>query len=352
MSALTAISAFAGEHSPAILVTAGLIGFGVTIVLACKATTKMHDILDEGEKEEEIIKEREVTEGDETTEPYTEEDKAKDLKAHKRKMRIRIVKNYAPAIIGGILSAGAILVGFKVLNGKYLLTAAALSTATEAHERYRGRIRDKFGENADIYGETGVWTEEVEGTVHTVDLETGEEKDETVVEKKVTVDDPYGGPYFRMIGPGTYLWDKYHGDLKMIETQLAISQAAYDDAYQNKDKYVNFNNDVIRDLFAGKGMTDIGAISGRCKFDKESEARINQPYIDLGCFDYDNNGRRYLKLVETTTMDGENIKVPYINPNFTTISFANISKTRDNFTQADKDKVRVRTRRGGKYISQ
>ena len=46
MNALTAITEFASEHSPVIAVGAGLIGFVATIVLACKQTTKLEDILD------------------------------------------------------------------------------------------------------------------------------------------------------------------------------------------------------------------------------------------------------------------------------------------------------------------
>lgn len=348
MSVLNVIGTFAGEHAPEILVGVGIIGFVATTVLACKSTAKMHDILEKGEAEEEEINNKEIVEeGDDI---YTEEDKKKDLKDHKRKMRIRIVRNYAVPAAVGVASVAAILVGFKVLNGRYLVTASALATLSEAHERYRKRNIELNGEDSDYYCETGMRRTEELKEVKTVDPETGEEKTEIVVEKKLVQDDPYGGPYYRQIGPNTYLWEKFHGDLKMIETQLAISEAAYNEKYGRGD-YVNFNNDVIHDLFAGKGKTDIGAISGRCRYDKEAENRLNQPYIDLGCFEYDERGRRHLKLIETTTMEGENIMVPFIKPNFTTISFANIAKVRDNFEQADKDKVRIR-RKGGKYISQ
>ncbi len=353
MSALTAIKGFCSEHSPEILVGAGVVGFVTTIVLACKATTKLEDILDEAEEKRDKIENFDPDEFEDVE--YSESDRKKDIKLHTMQTRIKIFKLYAIPVAIGVASIASILVGFKILKGRYLLVTSAYASLEAVHRRYRDRIRDKFGDIADEYGETGIWREQTTYEKVTVDPETGEEKRETVTEEKKVLIDPVdqNGAYFRLICPGTYLWDKYHGDKELIKQQLIVFQSEYNRLYQRGD-YVNYNENLIKDMFAGQGKTDIGALSGRCKYDKASEEALNQPYIDLGCFEYVDDGRGSkvpeLKLVGTTTFEGENIEVPYIDPNFTMISFANISKVRDSIGQAPKDNVKVR--RGGKYISQ
>ena len=66
------------KHSPEILIVAGVIGTVTSAVMACKATTKLNDILEESK--ENLDKIHSAMEHPETLpEEYTEEDGKKDL---------------------------------------------------------------------------------------------------------------------------------------------------------------------------------------------------------------------------------------------------------------------------------
>lgn len=340
MNALTAISTFAGEHSPAILVTAGLVGMGVTIYLACKATSKMPDILKEAEEEEEEIRNRKVEDTDGEDTGYSEEDREKDLKDHTVKVRLRIVKNYLPAVATGVASTAAILCGFNILNGRYLLVTSAYATLENTHSKYCERIKERYGEEADRYGNTGIWEDEV----NVVDLETGEERKEKVTTSDVEPVEKVNG-HVHLLGPGDYLYDRCGGDKKLIKSQLQVFQADADRRYQRGD-YVN-ENEVLANIYTTDSchMTDVGQISGWCNRDKESEEGRGH-FVDFGCWDYSRSkSNPDLITAPGTTMDGEDCEYIVLNLNARQVSFANINKIK----AAPRDKVRVR--RGGKYIS-
>lgn len=328
MNALTAIGGFASEHSPAILVGVGIIGFVATVVTACKQTTKLSDILDEAKAEEDQITNFDPAQCEKEVE-YTEEDRKNDLKILRRKTTLKIIRNYAVPAAIGIASIAAILCGFKILNGRYLVATSAYATLEKLHERYRERIRDKYGDDADRYGETGVWHERKE----IVDEETGETK--VVDEYSVAPEEAKGNPFYHQIGPGDYLYEKFGGDLNMIEAQ-AIAYLKNFQVRVDHGEYVNVNRDVMGAFFPGdfEKLTDIGQISGWCARDKNSNV-----VVDLGI------GRTH-----TTTMDGtKEIEVVYICPNAKQVSFANINAANKFFQPKN---TRVKVRKGGKYISQ
>ena len=336
MNALTAITEFASEHSPAIAVGAGLIGFVATIVLACKQTTKLEDILDEAREEEEKIQNFDPEEHPNMKEDYTEEDREKDLKLHRFKTRMKIVRNYAiPAAIG-VASIAAILVGFKILHGRYLLVSSAYATLEKAYDTYRGRIRKKYGDEADRYGRTGI--ERV--VEERVDEETGEKVTE---EKDILVEAPKNlrdNPFFYLIGPGDYLYDKFGGDMKMIGSQVGLYEREWNRRISNGD-YINLNQDILETIFPGdtEKKTDVGQICGVCVLDKETDPNADG-YLDLG-----------FGTCDGPSMDGtKEITYGYICPNVSQVSFANINKFKNNFIQNANQKVKVR--KGGKYISQ
>lgn len=328
MNALTAIGGFASEHSPAILVGVGIIGFVATVVTACKQTTKLSDILDEAKAEEDQIVNFDPSQCEKEVE-YTEEDRKNDLKILRRKTTLKIIRNYAVPAAIGIASIASILCGFKILNGRYLVATSAYATLEKLHEKYRERIRDKYGDDADRYGETGVWHERKE----IVDEETGETK---VVDKySVAPEEDSDNPYRFMIGPGDYLYEKYGGDLKMIESQLN----AYLGEFQrrvNMGEYVNLNKDFAAQIFPGDftKLTDVGQISGWCARDKNSNVQV-----DFGMYKD-----------KAPTMDGcGEVEVIYLRPNAKQVSFANINAANKFFQPKN---TRVKVRKGGKYISQ
>lgn len=172
------------KHSPEILVVAGIAGTVVSAVLACKATTKVAEILDETKGTLDTIHEGMET-GAINGQEYTTEDGKKDTVVVYAKTGMKLAKLYAPAIILGTLSITSILASNNILRKRNVALGAAYAAIDKSFKEYRGRVIERFGEQVDTelkYGIKAKKFEEIE-----VDPETGKEKK---VKKTVMVADP------------------------------------------------------------------------------------------------------------------------------------------------------------------
>ena len=172
------------KHSPEILVVAGIAGTVVSAVLACKATTKVAEILDETKGTLDTIHEGMET-GVINGQEYTTEDGKKDTVVVYAQTGMKLAKLYAPAIILGTLSITSILASNNILRKRNVALGAAYAAIDKSFKEYRGRVIERFGEQVDTelkYGIKAKKFEEIE-----VDPETGKEKK---VKKTVMVADP------------------------------------------------------------------------------------------------------------------------------------------------------------------
>lgn len=172
------------KHSPEILVMAGIAGTVVSAVLACKATTKVAEILDETKGTLDTIHEGMET-GAINGQEYTTEDGKKDTVVVYAQTGMKLAKLYAPAIILGTLSITSILASNNILRKRNVALGAAYAAIDKSFKKYRGRVIERFGEQVDTelkYGIKAKKFEEIE-----VDPETGKEKK---VKKTVMVADP------------------------------------------------------------------------------------------------------------------------------------------------------------------
>lgn len=172
------------KHSPEILVVAGIAGTVVSAVLACKATTKVAEILDETKGTLDTIHEGMET-GAINGQEYTTEDGKKDTVVVYAQTGMKLAKLYAPAIILGTLSITSILVSNNILRKRNVALGAAYAAIDKSFKEYRGRVIERFGEQVDTelkYGIKAKKFEEIE-----VDPENGKEKK---VKKTVMVADP------------------------------------------------------------------------------------------------------------------------------------------------------------------
>lgn len=172
------------KHSPEILVVAGIAGTVVSAVLACKATTKVAEILDETKGTLGTIHEGMET-GAINGQEYTTEDGKKDTVVVYAQTGMKLAKLYAPAIILGTLSITSILASNNILRKRNVALGAAYAAIDKSFKEYRGRVIERFGEQVDTelkYGIKAKKFEEIE-----VDPETGKEKK---VKKTVMVADP------------------------------------------------------------------------------------------------------------------------------------------------------------------
>lgn len=172
------------KHSPEILVVAGIAGTVVSAVLACKATTKVAEILDETKGTLDTIHEGMET-GAINGQKYTTEDGKKDTVVVYAQTGMKLAKLYGPAIILGTLSITSILASNNILRKRNVALGAAYAAIDKSFKEYRGRVIERFGEQVDTelkYGIKAKKFEEIE-----VDPETGKEKK---VKKTVMVTDP------------------------------------------------------------------------------------------------------------------------------------------------------------------
>lgn len=172
------------KHSPEILVVAGIAGTVVSAVLACKATTKVAEILDETKGTLDTIHDGMKT-GAINGQEYTTEDGKKDTVVVYAQTGMKLAKLYGPAIILGTLSITSILASNNILRKRNVALGAAYAAIDKSFKEYRGRVIERFGEQVDTelkYGIKAKKFEEIE-----VDPETGKEKK---VKKTVMVADP------------------------------------------------------------------------------------------------------------------------------------------------------------------
>lgn len=172
------------KHSPEILVVAGIAGTVVSAVLACKATTKVAEILDETKGTLDTIHDGMET-GAINGQEYTTEDGKKDTVVVYAQTGMKLAKLYGPAIILGTLSITSILASNNILRKRNVALGVAYAAIDKSFKEYRGRVIERFGEQVDTelkYGIKAKKFEEIE-----VDPETGKEKK---VKKTVMVADP------------------------------------------------------------------------------------------------------------------------------------------------------------------
>ena len=156
------------KHSPSILFGAGVVGIGVGTVLACRATLKLDEILENAEKvkaQTELAYDTVNSEGYEGDATYSLEEKAHDHKVVLVRTGIDIAKAYAPAVGVLTLSVAALTQSHIILNRRNAAVGAAYAALDKGFSEYRDRVIEKFGEETDQELRHGyeVVTEKVEG---------------------------------------------------------------------------------------------------------------------------------------------------------------------------------------------
>lgn len=262
------------KHSPEILVVAGVVGTVASAVMACKSTTKLSTIL-ENAKDDVEATHHAIEHADELPEDYTEEDAKKDLALIYVQTGIKIAKLYAPSVILGTLSIGAILSSNNILRKRNVALAAAYTAVDKSFKEYRGRVVDRFGKELDRELRYDIKTKEFEETV--VDEKTGKEKK---VKKKVEVAniDEYSD-YAKFFDEACAGWSKSpENNLLFLKRQQS-----YANDKLKADGYL-FLNDVYEMLSIPK--TKAGQIVGWV-YDKDVDCKI-----DFGIYDGNREANR------------------------------------------------------------
>ena len=159
------------KHSPEILIVTGIVGVVTSTVLACKATTKVNDVIEKGKTVINDIhdKQADVEAGIISVEEYTPEIQRKELAIAYGRTGYELVKLYAPAVTVGVLSLTAIVSSNNILRKRNIALASAYAATEKLFKEYRGRVVDRFGKEVDRELRYNIKTREIEETVATED---------------------------------------------------------------------------------------------------------------------------------------------------------------------------------------
>lgn len=259
------------KHSPEILLVAGIVGAVTSAVMACKATLKANDIVEESRTQIDTI--HEVSENPEMAEKYSEEDKKKDLAIVYTQTAVKFIKLYGPSVLLGVASLGCMVGSNRILNKRNVALAAAYATVDKGFKEYRGRVIERFGKELDKELRYNIKAQEFEKI--TVD----DNGNETVTTETVNVADPnHYSPYAIIFDDGNTGWDK---DPELTKFFLIQQQNYANDLLKSRGHL--FLNEVY-DMLGAK-RTKAGAQVGWV-YDEKNSSGDN--FVDFGIFDINN----------------------------------------------------------------
>ena len=131
-------------RSPELLIGAGVVGLVGAAVVAVRRGVRWHSAA-----KAEIVHDLETIKKAEGSPQYTREDKVQDYARVIGKGVWSFTQIYGPSVAAGVASVVSILAGTGVLKGRLAAMTSAAATAQAALERYRSRVREKMGEDAD-----------------------------------------------------------------------------------------------------------------------------------------------------------------------------------------------------------
>lgn len=287
------VSFQAKKHSPEIILVAGITGTIASTVLACRATIKAKDVVDEAK--ETTGKINEALEREDLKDKYTEEDAKRDRRTNFVQTSVKLAKLYLPSVILGGLSIAGIVGSNGILKKRSAAIAAAYATAEKSFEAYRERVKDRFGEDVEREIHYNIKAKEIEET--TTDKK-GKETTTRKVVNTIDADEP-ASMYARF-------FDKYTKDEKGNvvlnnawtndpEVNLAFlrAQQAYANDLLNVKGYL-FLNEVYKQL--GLPETKAGQVVGW-------SLKKGDTFVDFGIYKSSDNYNDFINGFDPILLD-------------------------------------------------
>lgn len=293
-------------HSPEILVAAGTVGVVVSAVLACRATLKARDILDNTRNALDDI--HEVSEKANTGElqvEYSENDRKKAVTLTCIKMGMAFTRLYAPSVILGALSLTSILTSHRILRKRNVALAAAYTAIDTGFKQYRSRVIERFGDEVDKELKYGIKEQTFNEKV------SDDSGNEIERETTIKVVDPNADcdEYTRFFDENSRNW--------VSNSEYNLSFLKAQEAYFNQkliaEGYV-FLNDVFDALDLKE--SSLGQIVGWV-YDPENPEHKGDNYIDFGIFDCNRpETMDFVNGYRSTVLLNFNVDGPIINKAF------------------------------------
>lgn len=290
------------QHSPEILVAVGVVGTVASVVMACKATLKVNEIVDESKEmiddiHEAVEQEKHTADG----EVYTQEDANKDLLVVYAQTGWKFVKLYGPAVAVGTLGLGCMLAANNILRKRNLALAATVTALDKSFKEYRGRVVERFGKELDRELRYNIKAKEIEERV------VDEDGNETIEKKVVPVMDGTGHSIYSIVfDDGNLGWSK-NPELNKV---FLIQREKEANFILKKDGFLPLNK--VYEML-GAPQTQYGQIAG---WVYTEDGSIGDNYVDFGMFDIHNEkARDFINLREKVIVLDFNCMgniIPYI----------------------------------------
>lgn len=250
------------KHSPAVLFGAGVIGMVGTAVAASKATLKLEEVLEETNTKIEMVQSAHNS----GRSDYSEQDYKRDSVIVRTQGAMAIAKLYAPAVLLGCLSVGALTGSHVILTKRNTALLGAYATLEKGFNEYRQRIEEEFGSEKERELRYGKATEE------TVDENGKKVKTDIIPDAGSSI---YARFFDQLCGP----WSKTPEYNLMF---LRAQQTYFNDQLNSRGHV--FLNEVYDALDIPRSQA--GQIVGWVVSDEGDN------YVDFGLFDANREGAR------------------------------------------------------------
>lgn len=277
------------QRSPEILVGVGIVGTVASVVMACKATLKVNDIVEEAQETIEKIHEgveqhKHTADGVE----YTQELANRDLTIVYAKTGWKLVKLYGPAALVGVASVGCLVGSTIILKKRNIALAATVTALDTSFREYRGRLIERFGEDLDRELRFNIKAKEIEERV------VDEDGNETVEKKIVHEIDPNAhSMYSVFFDDGNIGWSK-NPELNKV---FLIQQQEAANFRLRTEGFLPLN-EVYKMI--GAPLTYYGQVAGWVWSD---DPDTGDNFVSFGLFDNENEkARDFINLREKTIL--------------------------------------------------
>jgi len=192
-------------HSPEILLVMGITGTVASAVLACRATLKVEDVLDNHQDKVDKIASvwEKVKDGEIGLEEYSDKDHQKDLTVTYVQTAVDFVKLYGPSITLGIASIACLVSSHGIMKQRSIALMAAYKAVEEGFSAYRKRVVEEYGEDKDYMFKNGLREETV------IEQEIGEDGKKHNVKKTNYIADPnHPSVYAKFFDESCTQWTK------------------------------------------------------------------------------------------------------------------------------------------------
>lgn len=232
------------KHAPEIAIVVGVTGVIVSSVIACKRTMELSEVLEKGKEEVKDIREKY-----ENTEGYEKEER-KEITIAYAKTGLSVARLYALPVALGAVSISCIVASHGMMKKRNAGLAAYAASLDNDFKKYRERVIEKYGEEAERELRYGMKTETVKEK--TVD----EDGNEVEVEKEVKTIHPEDlGDFTRFYQEGCIGWTK---DPEHNKLYLRKLESIANDKLQTEGHV--WLNDILEML--GYPKTKLGHVVG------------------------------------------------------------------------------------------